>query len=362
MKTKQTMIKSRFSGGMIAMIIFLTGPLLGQVERKKEINETFNVDSKANLTISNKYGDVHINSWDKNVIELKVTVTSKKRNEARAMEYLDKVDIEISASSNNVTIETEINGNINSGKGESLRIDYLVSMPKTNNLRLKHSYGSLYLDDLEGNVNIKMSYGNMKVGNLAGTTEVKLSYGNGEVETIDNGELSIGYSNMNIEEIGNVDISSHYSNVEFQKAKDVTLSNKYGNFQFDDINSLKGSSKYGKVSISRLHNSLVLDLTYGTGVNVKWISKKFNWIEIDASYSGSTLNFERGFGAELQGYFKYCDLKYSKDDFDFSYIDKGTSSSEYKGRIGSGSGNAKIRLKSSYGSVRIGYSSLNGSD
>jgi len=160
------------------------------------------------------------------------------------------------------------------------------------------------LDDLDGNVDIKMSYGNMKVGNLAGTTEVKISYGNGEVETIDNGELSIGYSNMNIEEIGNVDISSHYSNVEFQKAKDVTLSNKYGNFQFDDVNSLKGSSKYGKVSIYRLHNSLVLDLTYGTGVNVKWISKNFNWIEIDASYSGSTLNFERGFGAELQGYFK----------------------------------------------------------
>jgi hypothetical protein len=126
----------------------------------------------------------------------------------------------------------------------------------------------------------------------------------------------------------------------------------------EDIQSLKGSSKYGKVAIRKLYNTLVLDITHGSGVKVQWISKNFNWIDIDSSYSSSSLMFEKGFSAELVGYFKYCDLKYDREDFDFSYIDKGNTSNEYKGKIGSGNSNAKIRLNSDYGNIRIGYSSL----
>lgn len=329
--------------------------VFGQYEKTKKVNKTFNVNANTLLSISNKFGDVHINSWDKNVIELNVTITAKKRSESRAQEYIDNVDIDISESSSHIEVETEISGSINNRSGESLTIDYEVNMPRTNDLELKHSYGSLYLGDISGEVTLKMSYGNMKIENLSGDSDVTLSYGNGEIEGLNSGELTIGYSNLSVEDLGIVEMTSQYSNVELGKSKDIEFSNKYGKVEIEEINNIKGSSRYGNLEIDRLFNSLVLDLLHGNGVDVGWISKNFNRIDIEASYAGSSLQFERGFSAEFEGYFKYCDLKYSESDFDFSYVEKGTTSNEYKGRIGPGASNSKIRLESSYGSVKMGY-------
>ncbi|NNF33240.1 MAG: hypothetical protein HKN68_03980 [Saprospiraceae bacterium] len=329
--------------------------LVAQVEKSRTVEKTFNVTSSTLLSISNKYGDVHIDTWDKNVIELKVTITAEKRSESQAQAYLDKVDIDISESSSHIEVETEITGSINNRGGESLSIDYEVSMPKSNDLELKHAYGNLYLADLDGDITLKMSYGNMTVGTLGGEGNVKLSYGNGEIEGLNIGLLSIGYSNLSAEALGKVELTSQYSNVELSEIKDIELMNKYGKVEIDEIDNIRGSSRYGNIEIGRLNNSLILDLLHGNGVNVDWISKDFNRIEIDASYAGSSLRFERGFSAELEAYFKYSGLKYSEEDFDFAYVNKGTSTSEYKGRIGSGSSTSKIKLESSYGSIKIGY-------
>ncbi len=330
-----------------------------QVERSKEISKSFDVTASNTLSITNKYGDVHINTWDQNVIEVKVTITAIKRSELRAQDALDKVRIDFEESSSEIEVETKIDGGFNNRNGEKLTIDYIVNMPKSNNLNIRHSYGTLFMDDLAGEVNIKMSYGNMKIGSLTGDTKIKLVYGNGEIDKMGDGELSIGYSNLNLDEVGDVEISNQYSNIDIQKVRDISYTNKYGNLSIEDVNSLKGSSKYGKVSIDKLYNTLVLEMAHGSGVNVRWISKEFNWIDIDSSYASSTLKFEKGFSAELEGLFKYCNLKYDSDDFDFSYIDKGNTSSEYKGKIGAGAkSNSKIRLRSDYGNIRIGYSNL----
>ena len=340
---------------LVAMVVAIQSGY-AQVEKKKEFSKTYEVSPNATLSISNKFGEVHIETWDQNTIEIQVTVTARKRNESSATNALNQIDIDFSQNSSGVEVETEISGSMNNRSGEKLTIDYEVKMPKSNNLDLKHSYGSLYVDDIEGDVDLKMSYGNMKIQAINSESEIKLSYGNGEIESLQDGELSVSYSNISIEEMGNVDLSSQYSNVDFEKSGDVSLSNRYGSVKINEVNSLKGSSKYGDLKIRRLHQSLVMDLLHGSGVKVDWISNSFNWIDIDASYAtNSVLLFQRGFGAELEGYFKYCDLKYDKEEFDFSYVDKGNTSSEYKGRIGSASSSAKILLNSSYGNIRIGY-------
>ena len=353
------MKKFLYKSSLLLIAFFMVHSVSAQVEKTKKINKSFEVSASNLLTLATKYGDVHINSWDKNSIEVEVVITAKKRNESRAMEALEKVSIGFDQSSNEVSIETDISGSMNNNDGDKLTIDYVLNVPKSNDLDVRHAYGSMYVGDFGGKVNLKMSYGNMKVGNLSGETYIKLAYGNGEIDKMGNGELYVSYSNLNLENSGDVEISNQYSNIDIEKSGDVSLSNKYGNLSVDDINSLKGNSKYGKVSVSKLHNTLVMEISHGSGINVRWISKDFNWIDIDSSYSSSSLSFEKGFSAELEGLFKYCDLKYDKDDFDFSYVDKGNSSNEYKGKIGNGAGsNAKIKLKSDYGNIRIGYSSL----
>ncbi len=222
--------KSLFKSVIILSIIIAFANLgIAQVERKKEINKSFNVKERGNLSITNKFGDVHINSWDKNVIEVKVTITASKRSESKAEEALNRVHIEFDESSSGVEMETNISGGINNRGGEKLTIDYVINMPETNNLNAKNSYGSLYVDDISGDVFLKIAYGDMKVRKLKGESEIKISYSNGEVDQMGNGELYAAYSNLSIEDMGDVDITSQYSNLEIQNSKDISVSNKYGN-------------------------------------------------------------------------------------------------------------------------------------
>jgi len=118
---------------------------------------------------------------------------------------------------------------------------------------------------------------------------------------------------------------------------------------------LKGEIKYGAINVEKLTKSLVLDMKYGGGVRVDWISNEFELIQIRSGYAGSRLNFERGFTAKFTGNFKYCNLKYPEEDFDFSVIHEGNNSSEYRGVLGKGNPTSKISINSEYGNVKIGY-------
>lgn len=341
---------------IILLLVFCsTSGLFAQVEKSKTIEKSYDVNRDVEVALTNKYGEIDIETWDQNRLVVVVTITVEKTSEKKAQQYLDQIDIDISESSNSYEFETEIDGSLNMRGGEELSIDYEVKMPKTANLYSKVSYGSLYMDDLSGDAELRIAYGNMKVDELNGNTELKLSYGNGKIEKMSDGELSISYSNIEIKEMQDADVVAQYSNVEIGKSKDVTLSNKYGSFEVDEVYSLDGNLKYGNLDIERLFKSLILSMAYGNGVRVDWISKDFEKIDIEAEHASTVLSFEKGFSADVEGYFKYADLKFS-DDFEFSYVSKSSSSAEYKGKIGEGSGDSKVRLNSKYGNVKIGYS------
>lgn len=342
---------------LITLILLLTPFFVsGQVTKIKEIKKQYNVSANGKLSVDGKYGDVHIETWSKNtvVVEIKIEVT--KRSEAKALEYLDKITIDIDdASSNNLSFKTRIDGSLNNSRNEKVKINYLIKVPESLNMNLKNNYGNLYLQETSGKITLSVAYGNMKVDDISGLLDLKLSYGNGEMNKVSDGNIVVRYSNLEIEDAGNIDVTNSYSNIDFGTAKDVDLSNKYGNLSWSSLNSLEGYSKYGNVKIAKLYESIDFDLTYGGGLKVAWISKDFSKINIESSYSAISLYFEQGMSAMLDAELKYCDLKNYDIDFDHSYIDERGSMKSYRGKLGNGSYTSKINISSSYHSVKIGY-------
>lgn len=329
---------------------------LAQVDRSKEINKTYDVSAKGRLSIDNKYGDVHIDTWERNRVEINIVVKATKKTTAKAQEYLDKVEIDISDDNkNDLSFKTIINGNINNSRGDNLEIDYNIKAPVGFSMTLRNSYGSLYLGNTSGEVQLKIAYGNVKVDEMTGDVNLKVSYGNGEIESISNGIMTVSYSNLSVEDIGDVEITNNYSNIELGTTQDVELSNRYGNVTMEANNSLKGYSKYGNVKIARLYKSISLDIMHGGGLKVGWIGKSFTKIDIESSYASVVLKFEKGMSAEFEADMKYCDLKNYNIPFDHSFIDESGSQKTYRGILGTGNGKGKISLNSAYGNVKISY-------
>ena len=46
-------------------------------EKSKSISKSFDVNSDATLSISNRYGDINVTTWNQNKIEIDVKINSK---------------------------------------------------------------------------------------------------------------------------------------------------------------------------------------------------------------------------------------------------------------------------------------------
>ena len=352
------MIKTMKSIYRYTFFLLILSPVIvfGQVDKSKVIDRYYDVSSQGRLGIDNKYGDVHIDTWERNRVEVNIIVKATKNSAAKAQEYLDKVEIEISDNNkNDLFFKTVIRGNINNNRGDRLEIDYNVKAPVGFAMALKNSYGDLYLGNTSGDVQLKIAYGNLKVDKMTGDVNLKVSYGNGEVESIASGTMVASYSNLSVEDIGDIDLTNNYSTLDLGSTGNVEVSNKYGNIIMESNNNLKGYSKYGTVKIGKVHESIRFDIMHGGGLKVGWISRQFTRIDIESSYASVVLKFEQGMGADLDADMRYCDFKNYDIPFDHSFIDESGSQKSYRGRLGTDAGSSKIKVTAGYGNVKISY-------
>ncbi len=339
---------------LFIILVGLPNIIFAQYGVTKKVTRSYDVTGNGSLEVNGKYGDIHIDTWDANTVELKVVIEVQKRSEKQAREMLDKVTIGIEDGNKEaLSFRTNIDGAFNNRSGEKLKIEYWIKAPKSLAYKIKNNYGNFYIADNTGKNEFKIAYGNIKAGECIGETALRLSYGNGEIEKMNGGTLVINYSNLSVGDIGKSTIENNYSNLDADDVTIVNIENRYGNFKAKSLISIGGSSKYGNVTIGKLYKEIDFD----GGIKVNWISKDFEKIVIEAKYGSIELKFEKGFGANLDADMRYCTLKFGEVPFDYSQIREKAQQSYYKGIIGdkTKAGNRIISIKSSYGNAKIKY-------
>lgn len=322
------------------------------VEKRKVIEKSYSVNNEVLLDISNQFGKVHINTWEKNQMDVTIEIIVRKRSESRAQELMDRIDIDVNESPMSKRFVTVLKGNFNNSSNGTFEINYTVNMPKNNPLRLKNKFGNNYIGDLTNDVDLKISYGDIKTESFTGKSDINLSFGDGEFKFIKTGELEIKYSDVEIEELGIVRLEQGYSDLEIDKAESIDLTSKYGDIEIGTIVGIKGYVGYSGFEIDRLISELDIEASYASGFRISEVASGFNKIDIYGKFGSYKLGFEDGVNATFDAKMKFSDLDYSGLDIDFSYKVKEDFRSEYRGTIGNGKG-GDIRIVSSYGDVRF---------
>ena len=338
--------------------LFYSTQLLAQgyVEKTKEIKKSFNLTGKTTLGIENKYGNIHINTWDKKQINVVVKIVAKKKNVSAAEKLINQVDINITGGGNSkhIKFETEINGNINNRNNEKFSINYTVYMPLTSPLKITNKYGNVYIDELNAPLDLVVKYGSINLSDIHQRADIDLRYGNGEVEKMADVNLDISYSNIGIEACKKIDCESKYSNLKFGKVVNMDISNKYGNVDIEEVSNIVGESNYGNLKIDDLYKSLKMSMAYGGGLKVRNVSRNFTRVEISSKYTSSELSFESGVSAKVISNTRYGKLKYDEDKIRLTHVDIDHNVAQLEGVIGK-SENPKslIKVTASYGNVRL---------
>ncbi|WP_245842227.1 hypothetical protein [Pontibacter ummariensis] len=302
-------------------LLDMKGKASYDAEKRKVLDKTYKVNNADILNIENKFGRVHVNTWDKNEMRVKVEMVARAGSESKAQEILDKIKVMESREGKVISLRTNIEPVRISGNGnKGYEVNYTVYMPEDNALAVTNSFGDVYLASLKGKADVNVKYGALKGERLSnpGNT-VKLAYGSGNFAYINGGNVDVAYADMSV----------------------------------DGTNGLQGSSKFSDFKIGSLGEELNMDVKYGS-FKVDNVSKDIRRIALDSGFTPISLNFADNSAFNFDVNVQFADFKVDKSLVNITHLEKGHTSAEYKGKFG-GTATPKgtVSVTSKYGDVKF---------
>ena len=360
----QTMKKQDYKTAIILFIaVFLITCTLQAQEVTKEFHKEFTTGAGTTLDISNRYGDVVIQSWDKNQIIIDVKVTVSLPNKEKAEKLISFIDVQFSENDNLIAAKTVIDDKFNftgwGGDSKKFSIDYNIKMPATTALTLSNKYGNTDIDELQGLVDLDIRYGNLSAGKLT----------RGNIKPLNN--LNLAYGKGTIDEAGWLDLTSRYTgSLIITKSQALLLDSKYSKLSIGEISSIVGESKYDNIRIDKINNlvlengyddikiaeltkKLTLTGSYGS-FSVDNIPAGFESLSTDTRYMSVKLGIAESASYRINSKISYGELRYNEDKFKNQKRIVENNSSEISGTMGNEeSPSSSVNVSSSYGSVKL---------
>jgi hypothetical protein len=302
------------------------------IEKTKTFSKIYPADKNDKLSISNQYGKITVNTWNKKEFKVDVEVKVGMDDETETQKLLDGVEIVFSqdqagASFKTVIPERSDNGFLGlsrSNGNRKITINYTIFMPVKNALSITNNYGSVVLPDLEGPVSISNNYGNFIAKELSNeANDLRLNYTGANIGTLNGGSLKFNY----------------------------------GNLKIGTANNLKAVVGFSPVTIDQLKSSASIKVQYGSGLNINRIDKDLQNLSINADFTKVFLglngseNFLFDITATYGRFSHNDDFVKVQDQPETGGNQRYNSTKNYKGYVGKSSSNNKVTIRSNYSGV-----------
>ena len=173
------------------------------VEKKKTYTKSYPVSAGDKASFNNQFGELKLNTWDKNEVKVDITITTEAGTDEKAQRIMDRISIEDGKNNNGVFFKTKIQSNDKQdrwekGEKQKFSIDYVVYMPARNPLLVENQFGSMNLGDYSGEITVISKFGSLTAGKLSNNKKINVEFGKAEIGGISNGEVVIKFSKVSI--------------------------------------------------------------------------------------------------------------------------------------------------------------------
>jgi hypothetical protein len=330
-------------------------------EYTKNLHNEYPADQNTLLIIQNKFGNVNINNWDKNEIAIDVIIKVEHRDEEKAKELLNYLNVEFSRDSNVIsvitTIDDKFNRNISFGDSKKeFSINYEVKMPKNCKLDIENKYGNLFINEITGHAMISVKYGNLKANkiirdNTKPLSEIELAYSDGFIEETEWLKLNMKYSKLEIEKSKALIAITKYSKLYITQGSSVVCESKYDVYKIGSLANFITTAAYTDFKFDEITKKIDIENRYG-GFTVGFIPKDFEAIDIENEYGSVKLGIEENASYQIVGIAKYGDINYPAT----GRVNRIKESTELniEGTVGTDLNSlSKINIITKYGSIQL---------
>jgi hypothetical protein len=228
---------------LLGTLLLMSGTVMAgeepKVEKKKTYTKTHSVSKSDKISLTNQFGELKLNTWNKNEVKVDVTITAKANSDQRAQDILDRINIEDGKNGSGVFFKTKMKDDKNGKKknnaeykNEGFTIDYIVYLPSSNPLNISNSFGATIIPDYNGEADIESKFGSLTAGNLPNVKEVTVEFGEATIESIHDGKIVVKFSRAVVNKIsGNIEaIFEHSSGTKLGVDNNVKSLNIKNNF------------------------------------------------------------------------------------------------------------------------------------
>ncbi|PWG05441.1 hypothetical protein [Polaribacter aquimarinus] len=345
---------------LLLPLIASANPIKKKHEKNRVIKKEFSVNADAKVALNNRYGNLNITTWNKNKVEIEVTITVKGNDLDAVEDRLSSIDVMFNATKSLVEAETIFEKNKSSwswwkkSRNINYKINYVVKMPKSNAVDLDNDYGNIYLGDLDGKADINCDYGKISVGDLtASNNNINLDYcSTSSIAFMKSGSLNVDYSKITIDKTESVKVNADYSGVKLGEVQNVDFNADYGSISIDAADNVQGNSDYASMRFGTIKKNLNIDTDYGS-LSVKNLARGFQSVDIDGQYAGIRIGIDPNAVFNFEIDLQYAGFSRNNDKMEFFKSISKSTKKYYQGKYGKGNTNSKIRIKSQYGGVSI---------
>jgi len=151
----------------------------------KEVEKTFQIDKDGEVSINTYKGEIRIETWDKAEVYVYAKMIPDDSGDFWGTDpekQLDRVEVEIDASSNSVDIESSYRKS-SSWFGSDTRafVNYKIKMPKTARLNVKDYKSESHIAGLQSSVRFETYKGEVKIADLSGPLNLETYKGEVDV-------------------------------------------------------------------------------------------------------------------------------------------------------------------------------------
>ncbi|MDX2249813.1 MAG: hypothetical protein SF052_23720 [Bacteroidia bacterium] len=271
-------------------------------EVSREIQRTFTVKPGMTLYVTNRQGNIHIDTWDKPEVRLTAKISLTGPNTDVLEERLEVIKINATASDTAIKIENQspsgsrmiwasppsnkpyvLNLQSFSGTG-SEKTDFQLTVPRTLKMKIDHQYGDVFLGNTDALLDLSLRHGSIKGDILKGKNKLTFIYANGSIKQLGKATIEAQKSQLHILGAQRLDIHSAYSEFEIDQADSLISSHKHNEFEIKNVGYLKMDEDYSEVNVFHLLNEGDFRFNYGD-LKLDWVAPDFTYLNLTGELS-----------------------------------------------------------------------------
>jgi hypothetical protein len=305
----------------LCTVFFMTMTLQGSASEEpfaiktKTYSKSYPLSSNEQVTLDNQFGEMKINTWDKNEIKVDVNIEARANTDELAQKIIDNIYIQDSKSGSGVSFVTKMknqknnwnNDNKKGYKETGMKIDYVVYMPSGNPLTATNQFGAMFVPDFRGPVNLTSKFGSLTAGKLSNVKQINMEFGEARIESASGGKITLKFGKGDIRQVsGNVETRIEFCdkvrvNVD-NNSKDLNIRSSYSNLYLNTSTNLSSSIDI-KTSFGEFTNKTGFNVKKQGDDNEKSYGPKFDKQFNGTAGSGSNrIKVNSDFGEVIMGH------------------------------------------------------------